>query len=149
MDDFSRGLVVAKPSWLRDSLVALLTTIPQIETLDTVDDSSSALKAFEESPPGIVVLVSEVADDGVQPLLRQIKTGWPLVPCLVVAETARLQSRAKTAGADAALLKAVPVVELLAAAERLSAWNQTEQEVEDRLRTSELVPGRVRWRRRL
>ena len=119
MDSISRGLVVAKPSWLRDCLVALLTTIPQIADLDTADDTSSALKGLEESPPGMVVLVSETPSDGVQLLLRQIRTSWPLVPCLVVAETATLQSRARTAGADAALLKAVPVIELLAAVERL------------------------------
>ena len=149
MDDFSRGLVVAKPSWLRDSLVALLTTIPQIETLDTVDDTSSALKEFEQFPPGIVVLLSEVIGDGVQTLLRQIKAGWPLVPCLVLAEDVDLLSGARAAGAEETLLKGSAIIEFLAAVERLSAWNQTEQEVEDHLRTSELVPGRVRWRRRL
>lgn len=113
------ALIVGKPSPLRDSLAALLTTIPRIGSVRQADDAPSALRMITERHLGVVLLDAYLAGDKNWTALRKIKAKSPRIPCIVLADSDQQQREAKAAGADAALLKGFPAPRLVATIERL------------------------------
>lgn len=117
-------LIVARPGRLRDALSALLTTIPRLEIVGQADDSSSALKMVAEHHPTLVLLDSTLLDDEVKAMVKQIKTRWPQIRCIVLAGNPEQQQIVRSAGADDVLLKAYPAANLLASLEKLLFWSE-------------------------
>lgn len=113
------ALIVARPGRLRESLSVLLAATSQIGRVDNVDDGPAALRMFAESPPALVLLDTNMPNDGVQTVLRQIKAGWPQTLCLVLADNDQERRAAQAAGADGVLLKGFSAARLLATVERL------------------------------
>ena len=108
------GLIVARPGPLRDSLQALMKTMPQIEIVAEASDPSALLRLGDRIQPDIVLLDVSLPGDEVWGALRQIQGQWPQTRTIVLVEDSRQQQQARDAGAGVALLKGFPASRLAA-----------------------------------
>jgi DNA-binding NarL/FixJ family response regulator len=113
------ALIVARPGPLRNSLQALLTTMPQIEIVAEANDPSALLRMGDRIQPDIVLLDASLCEDEVWAALRRIQVEWSQTRTLVLVEGSLQQQRAVAAGADIALLKGFPASKLSATIEGL------------------------------
>jgi DNA-binding NarL/FixJ family response regulator len=113
------ALIVAEPGPLRDSLRAFLMTLPQIDMVDLVDDSSSALALLRERDPDLLLVDANQA--AIESLLarRTIKADGTTRRCLVLADDKQQQQAAILAGADVVLIKGYPAAKLFKTIEEL------------------------------
>ncbi len=112
-------LIVARPSRIRDSLRALLKTLPQVELIEQVDDTTSALRALVSSHPALVLLGADLSEIDIFIISEQVKTDRSQSYCVALVDTGERQVLAAASGADQVLLTSMPVIEFLAAVERL------------------------------
>ena len=112
-------VLVMQPSPLRDSLAALLRSIPSISVVQEASDAASGLLAVEVSRPAMVLLDAGLPDGDAWTVLRHVKARWPRTQCLVLTDTVQLRRRAEAAGAHRALLKGFPAAKLSAVLEQL------------------------------
>lgn len=112
-------LVVAKPSPLRDSLAALLRSIPSITAVQQAGDAASGLHMVEMDLPALVLIDAGLPAGQAWSLLRQIKSYWPATACIVLTDTQQSRKRAEAAGANRALLKGFPAASLSLVLEQL------------------------------
>ena len=96
-------LIVARPGRIRDSLEALLRTIPQVKIVGQVEDSSTALEMITEYGQDLVLLVTDPSNDGAGQILEHLKDA-PGTQCLVLTNTRLNLKQAEAAGADDVLL---------------------------------------------
>ena len=108
----SSALIAAKPGWLQDGLQAIVRAVPQIEGVDRADDGPSALRMIAEHPPALILLDVDLSGDGIQAVLRQIKTGWPQIQCIVLVNNSQQGQIISADGADAVLVKGFSVTAL-------------------------------------
>ena len=113
------ALIVARPGPLRNSLQALMTTMPQIEILAETSDPSALLRMGAEIQPDIVLLDADLPQEQVCAALRQIKEEWSQTRSIVLVEDSQQQQELQAAGADVALLKGHPAAKLVATIEGL------------------------------
>ena len=111
-------LIVAKPGRIRDSLEALLRTIPQVKIVGQVDDVSTALEMIAEYSPDLVLLVANLSHDEARQILEYVKD-VPRTQCLVLTDTRLNLERAEAAGADEVLLTGFPTSKLFESVTRL------------------------------
>ena len=108
------ALIVAQPGPLRDSLQALMTTMPQIEIVAEANEPSALLRMSGRIQPDVVLLDASAPGNDVWAALRQIRAVWPRARAIVLVEESRQQRQAEEAGADVALLKGFPAAKLAA-----------------------------------
>jgi DNA-binding NarL/FixJ family response regulator len=113
------ALIVAKPGPLRNSLQALMTTMPQIEILAETSDPTALLRMGAEIQPHVVLMDADLPEAQVCAALRQIKAEWSQTRSIVLVEDSQQQQLAQAAGADVALLKGHPAAKLVATIEAL------------------------------
>ena len=113
------ALIATKAGSLQSSLLALMTTIPQVNAVIVAEEVSLAQRMIAEHRPAIVLLDMNLLGDGAQTILGQIKTRWPLIRCIVLADDVRQQQEAKAADAEIVLIKGFPPTKLIAAIEEL------------------------------
>ncbi len=101
-------LIAARPGPLRSGLWAMLTMMPQIESVKQVSDASAVLSMVKEHGPSLVLLDGGLLRDGVSSVVRMIKENGSPSRCLVLANDVQQQREAESAGADMALLKGFP-----------------------------------------
>ena len=106
------ALIVAKPGPLRNSLQALLTTMPQIEIVAEANDSLALLRMGDRIQPDIVLLDASLPQHEVWAALKQIQEEWSQTRIIVLADDSRQQKQATEAGANVALLKGFPAAKL-------------------------------------
>ena len=111
-------LIVAKPGRIRDSLEALLRTIPQVKIVGQVDDVSTALEMIAEYSPDLVLLVANLSHDEAGQILEYVKD-VPRTQCLVLTDTRLNLEQAEAAGADEVLLTGFPTSKLFESVTRL------------------------------
>ena len=109
------ALIVARPGPLRDSLQALMTTIPQIEILAETPEPSVLLRMGAEIQPDVVLMDADLPGEQVWSALREIKTEWSQTRSIVLVEDSQQQQKAQAAGADVALIKGYPAARLITA----------------------------------
>ena len=109
------ALIVAKPGPLRNSLQALMTTVPQIEILAETTDPSALLRMGAEIQPNIVLLDADLPGEQVWSALQEIKEEWAQTRSIVLVEDSQQQQKAQAAGADVALIKGYPAARLITA----------------------------------
>ena len=114
-------LVVAKPGPLRDSLVTLLQSLPQVSTVEQTHTASAALRMVEAKSPRLVLVDSNLPGEEAWTVLNQLKTRRPAVRCVVLSETVQHCRQAEAAGASQALLSGIPAPKLSVALEGLLA----------------------------
>ena len=105
-------LIAAQPGPLRDALQAMLTMMPQIETINQVDDALSVLRVNAEHHPALVLLDVNLSGNEASTVVREIKGSDSPSRCLVLADNVQQQQEAQAAGADVALLKGFPAAKL-------------------------------------
>jgi DNA-binding NarL/FixJ family response regulator len=129
MDCATRILVIARPGHSRQSLVALLKTLPRAELF-----LAEAGQTASAQPPHLVLIDL----GGLHPLdleaLKRAAQEWPAVRLLALVDDIRQINPACALGADCALPRNVPASELLQAVEQLS------QEMPARHRASARFP---------
>ena len=111
-------LILAKPGRIRDGLEALLRTIPQTEIVCQGNDSSMALEMITECDPDLVLLVTDLPNDGAGQILEHLKDE-PGTKCIVLTSTGVSLGQAKSAGADEVLLTGFPTSKLFKSVTRL------------------------------
>ena len=117
INQVSLALIVARPGPLRNSLQALMTTMPQIEIVAEADAPSALLRMGDRIQPDIVLLDASLPEQEVWAALQQIQSEWSRTHTIVLAEDSKQQQRAMEAGADVALLKGFPAAKLAAVME--------------------------------
>ena len=113
------ALIVASPGPLRNSLQALMTTMPQIEILAETSDPSALLRMGAEMQPHVVLMDADLPEEQVCYALGQIKAEWSQTRSIVLVEDSQQQQLVQAAGADVALLKGYPAAKLIATIEEL------------------------------
>ena len=98
------ALLVARPGPLKDGLRALLTAIPQIDTVGQVRDLSAAPVVAAEFQPRLVIVDGGWPRLDLAALLREIQAVAPGTRSIVLAQDVPQQAAAQAAGADAVLL---------------------------------------------
>ena len=121
-------LLVARPGRMREGLLALLRTIPEIEIVGQADSELQALALISQQQPALVMLDSSLAPGEMLPMLVQIKDGYPRTRCIVLVENVQGQGAAREAGADSALITGFSAEVLHAAIDHVlgSISNSTE-----------------------
>jgi DNA-binding NarL/FixJ family response regulator len=113
------ALIVAKPGPLRNSLQALMTTVPKIEIVAETDNPSALLRMGDTIQPDIVLLEASLSEDEVWAALRRIRKEWSQTRSIVLVEGSHQQQKAQDAGADVVLIKGYPAGGLITAIEEL------------------------------
>ena len=114
--------VIAAPSdSLRYSLQALLARLPQINSVQSVEETRSMLAALTAAHPTLVVLDVNLLGDEAGPVLTQIKTIAPRARTVVLVDHIDQQQALQAASADLVLLKGYPAAELFDIIDRLLA----------------------------
>ena len=96
-----RAVVASRPGVMQESLRALLTGSGQVAVIGSAGDGLSALSMVREVQPALLVVDSNLLEDEVLSLLKEVKGAWPEVCCLVLVQTTGCKNRALAAGADA------------------------------------------------
>jgi DNA-binding NarL/FixJ family response regulator len=115
------ALIAAPPDSLRYSLQALLTGLPSIDSVQSVEDTRSMLDVLTDAQPKLVVLDINLLGSETRPLLALIKAIAPQAHTVVLVDTIEQQQALQTTSADVVLLKGYPAAELFASIERLLA----------------------------
>ena len=125
------ALVVSSAGPYQNGLVALMTTIPQISVVLVAEDVKSALRMVENHLPRLIILdMAEQGQEmvpapapyspGVQDVIQQIKSQFPLIQLIVIAEDFEQQKKAEVFGADIALLKGFSAQKLVEIVEHIT-----------------------------
>lgn len=113
------SLIVARPGHLRDAWRALLMATPFIGQVYVADDEASALELVKSVEPRLVLLDSDMPEDGPWTLLRHIKEDHPLCKSVVLVCNLQQQSQAEAAGSDVVLMRGFPAEKLFQVIEQL------------------------------
>ena len=122
------ALIVARPGPLRDSLQALITTLPQLEIVAEASDPSALLRMGDSIRPDIVLLDASLPEGEVWPALKQIQEEWAETRTIVLVRDSQQQRRAVKAGAHVALLEGFPAARLAAVVETLLSQAHADRE---------------------
>ena len=120
------ALVAAVPSTLQSGLMALMTTTPLISALLVAEEASLLLRMVKDHRPALIVLDMDFPD--AQMLLKQIKSSWPLIRCILLVDSVDQQKEAENA--DAVLIKGFAADKLFATIEDLFYQEETDSQPE-------------------
>ena len=112
-------LIVAKPGRIRNSLEALLQIMPRLKVAGVTCHSFSAMQMLAQYNPTLLLLDVDLSDNHAWVLLKQIQLKQLQTRCLLFVNSIEQQHAAKSAGANAALLKGFEAVELFTTIEKL------------------------------
>ena len=115
------ALIAAPPDSLRYSLQALLARLPQIDSVQSVEDTRSMLAALTDAHPALVVLDVNWLGGEAASALAQIKTIAPRARTVALVDHIEQQQVLQAAAVDLVLLKGYPAAELFNIVERLLA----------------------------
>ena len=105
-------LIAARPGPLRIGLQALLTMMPQIRTIEKADNLTATMEAVKEHRPDLVLLDTNLSDNGVTDILSLAKPANTQSRYLILTDNAEQRQSAEAAGADVALVKGFPAARL-------------------------------------
>ena len=107
------ALIVATPGDLQDGLLALMTTAPQVKAILIAKNSSAAQRILDTHHPSLVLLDMNLDRNGAWTILGQIKSQWPTVRSIAIAENAGQKLKAETAGDDSVLFYGFQAAKLI------------------------------------
>jgi DNA-binding NarL/FixJ family response regulator len=128
MDTPALALIAARPMSLRYSLLALLSRLPQIESIQSVEDPRSMLAVMSVTQPRLVVLDVNLLGDDHRSVLMQIKTIAPRARLVVFVDQIEQQQELMVTPADLVLVKGYPAAELFASVEQLLAQGNQDED---------------------
>jgi DNA-binding NarL/FixJ family response regulator len=98
-------LIVAKPGLMRNSLLAFLRATPGVDVVALVDSTAGGLHLARLLRPEVVVVDTDLAEDGVLAMVQQLRTEQPRLRSIVLVENLLQQQQSLQAGAKHALVK--------------------------------------------
>jgi DNA-binding NarL/FixJ family response regulator len=98
-------MVVAKPGLMRNSLLAFLRGIPGVDVVALVDNTTTALQMVRTLQPTVLLVDTNLAEDGVLGMVKQLKIELPGLRSIVLSESVQQQRQSLLAGASHALVK--------------------------------------------
>lgn len=120
METRTRILVIARAGHFRDSLVALLRTIPRVD-LTLVDGIHwEELRPPVEVQPDVVVIDLETVGCACAEAVTTARGRWASARYLALADNVRQARSARNTGVDGVLTKSTPAGELLLTIEQLA-----------------------------
>lgn len=119
VEDDALVLIVAKPGRIRNSLQALLQVMPRLKVAGVTSHSFSATQLLVQYKPALVLLDIDLPDNQAWVLLKQMQLKQLQTRSLVFANSIEQQHAARSAGANATLLKGFEVLELFTTIEKL------------------------------
>ena len=120
------ALIAVVPSTLQNGLMALMTTTPLISTLLVAEEASLLLRMVKDHRPALIVLDIDFPD--AQMLLKQIKSSWPLIRCILLVDSVDQEKEAENA--DAVLIKGFTAEKLFGTIEDLFYQGETDSQSE-------------------
>jgi len=131
------ALIISKQDTLQNGLLALLTTIPQINAV-LAEDATSGLKMLKDHRPSLILLDMDLPEDDAQTILKQIKSQASEVHCIALADNAQQKYLAETHKADAVLFKGFQATSLINLIEELMSEKSSRsvRPIKDAIETS-------------
>ena len=120
------ALIATRPGSLQDSLVALMTTMHQVNAVLIAEDAASALRTMAHHRPALIVIETGLPTQASRDPIEQIVTGCPWARCIALADDTEQQRQAEAAGADAVLIVGFPAARFIAAVEELLSCEEKE-----------------------
>jgi DNA-binding NarL/FixJ family response regulator len=120
-------LIITKQGTLQNSLIALLTSIPQISVVLVAEDAASGLRMLKDHRPGLVLLDMDLPDNDAQTILKQIESLWPDIRCIAFTDSVQQKQVAETLAADVVLFKGFQATKLIAVTEELLAQQGSDE----------------------
>jgi two-component system response regulator DevR len=111
-------LIVSPPGDLQIGLQALLTTHLDVDVL-VVGEGSSALKVINHQNPAVVILDHNLPGNTGPKIIRNIKTDWPGIICIVLINDEQGRQSFLEMGADLIAIKGLPGAKLVREIKRL------------------------------
>jgi DNA-binding NarL/FixJ family response regulator len=121
METVLRILIVARPGHFRDSLVAVLTTLPRVELFPVNGLNRSHWETLPLAQPVIALVDLEAEDISQSTSLGALKDNWPGIRCIALVDNLQQARAARSGNVDLALSRSASAGELLSAFQRLSA----------------------------
>ena len=123
-------LLVARPGSLRDSLEALLSTLPHIEAVDTRGLTPNTWEDGTDAHSVLVLVALEpgVSEAEMRLIVGRISIGLPWAPLIFLVNDVQQQEQAEAAGAATVLLTGIPAERLVTAIVRLMPHVEADDE---------------------
>jgi DNA-binding NarL/FixJ family response regulator len=122
MEDLASNLViVAEQGALRDSLHALMTTLPHVNVICETDDIAEALQVITRQSTDLILVGDDLPADELWVFLRLVRKRSPRTLRLIFADTVGQKTEMEAPGAEAVFLKGTMPFELVAYIERVLA----------------------------
>ena len=115
------ALIAARPGDLQDSLVALMTTMQQVNAVLIAEDAASALRTMAQHRPALVVIETDLPAEERRDPIKEIVAECPWARCIVLVDNVEQQRAAESAGADVALVVGFQAARFTAAVEEVLA----------------------------
>ncbi|GIK43658.1 MAG: hypothetical protein BroJett011_74910 [Chloroflexota bacterium] len=113
------ALVIAKIDPIGESLLVLLQSLPQIETVRRARTLLTARQFIEHPHPALVLLDADSREHKLIEAVQNIKLSWPQARVIALVENELQQQTARLAGADAAFIRGIQAKKLLDATDLL------------------------------
>ena len=113
------ALILTNHGTLQNGLLALLTTIPQISTVLVAEDADSGLRMLQDHRPRLLLLDMDLAEDGAQAILKQIKSQSLHIGTIALVDSVPQREKAESLAADGVLLKGFSATKLISAIEEI------------------------------
>jgi len=147
MADRIRIMLVEDHQVVRQGLVALLSTMDDLEIVGSVGDGLEAIETFRKVEPDVTLIDLQLPKLGGADTIRQIRTEFPQARFIVLTTFDGDEDiyRALQAGARAYLLKGMPLEELLTTIHavhngKLHIPSEVAEKLAERLSGQELTP---------
>lgn len=114
------AVLVARQGPLRDSLLALLRVLPEIDHIHYLEDIDVVPALAGHIVPGIVLIDGDLVSPATRTALRQVRTRWPETGFILFANDVEQQNEAQKVGLGLVLLKGHPAAHLVNLIKRLT-----------------------------
>jgi len=125
MENVVRILIVARPGHFRDSLAAVLKTLPRVELFLVDGLNRNHWEHLSLAQPAIALADLDASDVAQAFSLDLLKDKWPGIRCVALVDNFQQARAARSGNADLALSRSASAGELLSAIQRLSAGAST------------------------
>ena len=105
-------LIIARPGVLRESLSALLTTMPEINVVSATNDLDSAFEFVSMCQSMICIMDFSNQVDDKEQKIDQLKSIWPETKTILLVDTVEAKEEAETHGFDKVVINGSSVQQL-------------------------------------
>jgi len=118
-------LILSKQGALQNGLLALLTTIPQINAVLVAQDVDSGRRMLQDHRPGLLLLDMDLPQYAAQSMLNQLNSHSSSSKWIALVDSVYQGQQAKSLGADEVLLQGFSSTTLITVIENLVGQQDT------------------------